>query len=134
MTSTLKIDKDVVVDQKWIPDWLEWLEEYLRLILTVCEWHGLKVIAVRTCPSEHKGEHFEIDITPPVPARLANRIHYMLGDDCRRVDLNQARIESDLHRWSKLFQRPNVRLRTIYRNATVPRGTQRIGKGGELRG
>jgi hypothetical protein len=39
------------------------------------------------------------------------------------VAFNQARIESGLAEWSKLFERTNVRLRTIYRNAKVPAGT-----------
>jgi hypothetical protein len=117
MTSTLKLDKDCVVDRMWIHD-------YLCLILHVCESHGVKVKSVKMCQSAHKGQHFYIDITPPVDAALANRIHYLLGDDCRRVDFNQARIESGLAEWSKLFELPNVRLRTIYRNVKVPAGTE----------
>jgi hypothetical protein len=124
MTSTLMLDKDVVVDRKWIPDYSEWIQEYLRLIRTVCAWHGLEVIMVRMSPSAHKGQHFRVDITPPISARLANRLHYLLGDDCRRVDLNQARIESGLADWSKLFERVNFRPRTIYRSVKVPRGTK----------
>ena len=134
MTSTLKIDKDVVVDREWIQDYLEWIRDYLRLILTVCKWFKLKVIAVRMCPSARKGQHFYIDITPPIEATLANRIHYLLGDDCRRVDFDQARIGSGLAGWSKLFERPNVELQTIYPSVKVPAGTKKTGKGGDSRG
>jgi hypothetical protein len=81
------------------------------------------------CPSAHKGQHFYIRITPPVQATLANRLHYLLGDDCQRVDFNRARIESGLDEWSKLFERPNVRLRIIYRGVKVPAGTK-VGKNG----
>jgi hypothetical protein len=126
-TSTLKIDKDCVADRHWI-------RHYILLILTVCGWFKIRVDRVRMCPSARKGQHFYIDITPPIPARLANHIHWLLGDDCQRVAFNQARIESGLVEWSKLFERANVRLRTIYRSVKVPRGTGKIGKGGECRG
>jgi hypothetical protein len=106
-TSALKIDKDCVADKQWIKD-------YLRLIRTVCRWFKVQVNRVRMCNSARKGQHFYIDITPAVPARLANRIHYLCGDDCQRVAFNQARIESGLVEWSKLFERSNVRLRTVY--------------------
>jgi hypothetical protein len=116
-TSTLKIDKDCVVDKQLIQD-------YLRLILNVCKGFKVKVNRVRTCPSARKGQHFYIDIKPPITAGLANRIHYLLGDDCQRVAFNQARIESGLAEWSKLFERTNVRLRTLYRSVKVPAGTR----------
>jgi hypothetical protein len=120
------IDKDCFVDRQA-------MQYYKLLILTVCGWFKIEVDRIRMCPSARKGQHFYIDITPPIPARLANRIHYLLGDDCQRVAFNQARIEIGQAGWSKLFECINVKLRTIYRSK-VPRGTKRIGKGGELRG
>jgi hypothetical protein len=125
-TGILKIDKDCVVDRHWIQD-------YVQLILTVCGWFKVQVYRIRMCPSAHKGQHFYIDITPPIPARLANRIHYLLGDDCQRVAFNMARIEIGQAGWSKLFECINVKLRTIYRSK-VRRGTKKVGKGGELSG
>ena len=49
-------------------------------------------------------------------ADLANQLQWLLGDDCQRVDFNRARIDSGLDEWSKLFEVPYVRLRTIYRH------------------
>jgi hypothetical protein len=121
-TALLKIDKDCMADGQWIKD-------YRRLIRTICKWFKVKVNRIRMCPSAHKGQHFRVDITPPISARLANRIQYLLGDDCQRVAFNQARIESGLVEWNKLFERSNVRLRTIYRGIKVPRGTK-AGKNG----
>jgi hypothetical protein len=121
-TSTLKIDKDCVAKKQWIRD-------YLQLILAVCKRFKVRVDTIRMCPSARKGQHFCVDITPPVSAKLANRIQYLLGDDCQRVAFNQARIESGLAEWNKLFARSNVRLRTIYRSVKVPAGTK-VGRNG----
>jgi len=120
----LKIDKDCVVDSKWIQD-------YLRLILMVCGWFQLKVKSVKICRSIHKGLHLYVEIDPPVEANLANRIHWLLGDDCKRVDFNRARIESGLAEWSKLFERANVRLRTIYHASRFLQERKKKRMGGE---
>jgi hypothetical protein len=125
-TSTLLIDVDMVVKRHW-------MRYYILLILTVCSWFNVQVYRIRMCPSAKKGQHFRIDITPAVPARLANLIQFLAGDDRQRVAFNQARIESGLAEWNKLFARSNVRLRTIYRSK-VPRRTKRVGKGVEDRG
>ena len=117
-TCLLKIDKDVIVDFKWIQD-------YLRLILTVCGWFQLKVNSVKMCSSIRKGLHFYIEVAPAVEANLANRLHWILGDDCRRVDFNRARIESGLAEWNKLFERENVRLRTIYPSSRFLQDTRK---------
>jgi len=106
--SVLKIDKDCFVDPDWIQD-------YLRVAIAVLGTHGVTVVSVRLCNSRHKGVHFYIEITPPVVAKLANRLQWLLGDDARRVDLNRARIRSGLKGWNKLFERVGARLRTIYR-------------------
>ena len=106
-TYLLKIDKDCHVN----PDWIE---DYIRLILTVSCWFRVGVNSVKMCTSRRKGLHFYIEIDPPLDPQLANRLQWLLGDDCQRVDFNRARIESGLAEWSKLFERVNVRLRTIY--------------------
>jgi hypothetical protein len=104
----LKVDKDCKVRR-------EWERDYVRLILTVATWFNIEVTAINACASLNSGTHYYIDIFPPVDAYFANRLHYLLGDDSQRVAFNQARIESGLPEWSKLFERPDVRLRTIYR-------------------
>jgi hypothetical protein len=117
-TSTLLIDVDMVVNRHWMP-------YYILLILTVCGWFKVQVYRIRMSPSAHKGQHFRVDIRPVVSARLANLIQFLSGDDCQRVAFNQARIESGLAEWNKLFERSNVRLRTIYRSIKVPAGTSK---------
>lgn len=104
----LKIDKDCHVAK-------EWIDAYPWLVLVTCQRYGVKVISVKMCRSRRKGIHFYIEISPPVEAELANRIQWLLGDDHGRVGFNQARIESSLNEWNKLFELPNRRLRTIYR-------------------
>jgi hypothetical protein len=103
----LKLDKDVAVDQVWLRD-------YIHLVLAVCASFHLEVNSIKMCESEHGGQHFYIAIRPPVCANLANRIQFLLGDDCRRVDFNRARIRSGLAEWSKLFEVPHAKLRTIF--------------------
>jgi hypothetical protein len=46
---------------------------------------------------------------------MANKLQYLLGDDSKRVGFNMARIESGLVEWSKLFERANCRMTTLYR-------------------
>lgn len=105
----LKIDKDCHVDTKWV-------EDYARLVVGTCRRHGIKVMAIRMCRSRRKGLHFYIDINPPISAELANRMQWLLGDDCQRVNFNRARIGSGLTEWNKLFEKPSVRLSVIYRS------------------
>jgi REP element-mobilizing transposase RayT len=104
----LKIDKDCFTDRSWI-------REYLRLILDTCHRYGVTIVSVKVCNSHRKGVHYYIEITPPIKAELANMLQYLLGDDCQRVDHNRARIDSALNEWNKLFERPDARLRTLYR-------------------
>jgi hypothetical protein len=112
--SVLKIDKDCFVDPDWIQD-------YLRMVVALLGWYAVTVVSVRVSNSCRKGVHFYVDITPPVEAELANRLQWLLGDDCKRVDLNRARIESRLKGWNKLFERIGAVLRTIYRNPLFSR-------------
>lgn len=107
--STLKIDKDCFVDPSWITDYVQ------CVVIPVCASFGHTVMSVEMCNSKRKGVHFYISIEPSVDADLANRIHWLLGDDCKRVDFNRARIESQLNEWNKLFEVPNRKLKTIYR-------------------
>ena len=104
---TLKIDKDCFVNQDWIRD-------YVRTAVVTCRSKGVKVVRIQKSRTR-KGFHFYIDIGPAVKAELANRMQWLLGDDCGRVDRNRARIRSGLNEWNKLFERPNARLITIYR-------------------
>jgi hypothetical protein len=108
----LKIDKDCFVSK-------EWLSDYVRTAVHICRLHKLTVTSIRMCNSHGKGTHFYIHITPSVDADSANRLQWLLGDDCLRIDFNRARIESGLAQWNKLFERPAVRLRTIYRRKTA---------------
>jgi len=105
--STLKIDKDCFVDDDWIRD-------YVRMAILICRLKGVRVVRMRKSLTG-KGFHMCITIAPTVKAELANRLQFLLGDDCGRVDRNRARIRSGLKEWNKLFERPNARLVTIYR-------------------
>jgi hypothetical protein len=66
------------------------------------------------CNSHSKGLHFYIDVTPAIEAEVANKLQFLLGDDCRRVDFNRARIHSGLNEWNKLFERAGARVMKIY--------------------
>jgi hypothetical protein len=105
--SVLKIDKDCFVER-------EWLDDYVQTIKTVCQHHHVHVVSVRISNSRSKGVHFYVEITPAIEADLANRLQFLLGDDCRRVDFNRARINSGLNEWNKLFERTEARPRRIY--------------------
>jgi hypothetical protein len=107
LVNELKIDKDCHVHKSWQQD-------YIELIISQCRKFGVTVLSIKKCNSEKKGVHFYIKIKPHIDSNLANRIQYLLGDDSRRVDFNRARIKSGLNEWSKLFEVPNVKLRTIY--------------------
>jgi hypothetical protein len=125
MVSQLKIDKDIHVDRAWIQD-------YVRAIVLVCETKGVKVTSIRMCHSKRKGTHHYVDIQPAVRPELANRLQWLLGDDCLRVDYNRARIESGLVEdadWNKLFERIGQRYVTLY-SGKVPAGTRKTMKGG----
>ena len=107
----LKVDKDCHVDKHWISD-------FIRLAVTVCQWHRLRVLSIMMSRSRRKGLHFYIHVAPPVDADLANRLQWILGDDCQRVDCNRARIESGLKEWNKLFEEVGRLLMRIYDGRT----------------
>jgi hypothetical protein len=106
-TDLLKIDKDCVVNAKL-------QREYVGTILDICGKHGFRVLWIKRTDTAH-GVHFYIKISPAVGAMTANDLHYLLGDDSKRVGFNKARIESGLVEWSKLFERASCRMTTIYR-------------------
>jgi hypothetical protein len=106
--NVLKVDKDCFVDK-------EWLDAYVEVIMQICDNYDLTVQTIKMCNSKKKGLHFYITISPPIDSMIANMLQWLLGDDCRRVDFNRARIESNLDEWNKLFEVANRRLKTIYR-------------------
>ncbi len=105
--SVLKIDKDCHVDSK-----LE--QEYIRSVLEILSKRQLRVECVQATRTHH-GRHYYIHIDPPVDATTGNRLQYLLGDDAKRVDYNQVRIDSGLPEWNKLFELIGRRLIILYR-------------------
>jgi hypothetical protein len=105
--SVLKIDKDCHVDWQ-----LE--RDYLKNSISILEERHLRVEWIKATRTRH-GRHYYIKIDPPVDATTANRLQYLLGDDPRRVGYNEARIESGLREWNKLFEAVGRRMETIYR-------------------
>ena len=108
-TDLLKIDKDCVVDARL-------QREYVQTVIDVCQERGIKVLWIKRTDTAH-GIHYYIRISPPVDARTANNLQYLLGDDSKRVGFNNARIDSGLVEWSKLFERANCKVTTLYRAA-----------------
>ena len=107
----LKVDKDCMVPRKWLLDYVH------KIVLPTCGLCGITVLWVKCCPSERKGLHIYIKITPTVSAVLALELQYLLGDDGQRVSLNRARMRAGFDDWNKLFERTGTVLRTIYRNS-----------------
>jgi hypothetical protein len=107
--SVLKIDKDCHPDREWLPD-------YVRIVRKAAALKSVQVIRVRMCKSRVKGCHFYLDIEPSVSAEKANELQFLMGDDCKRVDFNRARIRSGFSEWNKLFEKENRRLRVLYRS------------------
>ena len=123
MVTQLMVDKDIHVDEAWIRD-------YARTIIAICKLKDVKVTSIKMCPSKRKGTHYYIDIQPALRPDSANRLQWLLGDDCLRVDYNRARIQSGLvhdAEWNKLFERIGQRYTTLYR-VRVPAGTRKTPK------
>ena len=108
----LKIDKDCFVNKKW-------MSYYIKLIVRECKKQGLIVESIRKCNSKRKGFHLYIKIHPAIESKTANFLQWLFGDDALRVNFNNARIESGLLEWNKLFEVPHRRLKTIYKNNEV---------------
>src|SRR5208282_1996046 len=117
----LKIDKDIHVNRTWIQD-------YVRTIKAICKLNGIRVTSIQMCRSSRKGQHYYISVVPPLRAESANRIQWLLGDDCLRVDYNRARIQSHLNDWNKLFEDVGRHYITLY--GKVPAGTRKTKQGG----
>ena len=109
LVDELKIDKDLHVNNDWI-------NEYARTIVQICGTHGIKVNRIKMCKSRRKGFHLYIPISPAIDPCFANKLQFLLGDDAQRVAFNQARIQSDLIEFNKLFEKESTRLRIIYRD------------------
>ena len=115
--SVLKIDKDCQVPAQW-------LQDYVSAAKAICNPHGVRILSIQKTNSRKKGMHLYISIQPPAEAMLADRLQWLLGDDCRRVDFNRARIRAGLEEWNKLFELPDRRFRTIYRHPSSWPGTR----------
>lgn len=111
--SVLKVDIDCVVSRDWLQDWIK------VVVIPTCKAFGVTVLTVAIGPSQHKGYHSHVDITPPVHPELANQLQFLLGDDRHRVSLNRARIWAGLNEWNKLFEDAGTKLRTVYRHVRV---------------
>jgi len=107
--SELRVDKDCHVSSQ-----LE--REYVRQSIAILRKHHLRVELIKATRTYH-GRHYYISIDPPVDARTANNLQYLLGDDARRVDFNRARVISRLKEWSLLFEDVGRKLKTLYPNA-----------------
>jgi hypothetical protein len=84
----------------------------------------LKIEATRT----YHGRHYYFYLAEPVDASTANRLQYLLGDDSKRVDYNQARINSRLTDWNKLFETVGRRTVTLYRHPSCSRNIPGTGR------
>lgn len=111
----LKIDKDCHTDSK-----LE--QEYIQDSLAILSRRGIMVLKIEATRTYH-GRHYYIHLAEPVDARTANRLQYLLGDDPKRVDFNQARINSGLVRWNKLFEAVGRKTVTLYQHPSCRRNT-----------
>jgi len=107
--TTLKIDKDLIVSPSLLRDWVR------SIVIPTCMVYGVTVYSVSTCPSQRKGFHVYVEITPAVHAELAWRLQFLLGDDCKRVSLNRARLRAGFSDWNKLFEGIPPTLRTVYK-------------------
>jgi hypothetical protein len=105
--SILKVDKDCYIDSA-----LE--QEYIQDSLAILSRHGITVLKIEATRTYHGG-HYYLYLAEPVGAHTANRLQYLLGDDSKRVDYNQARIDSVLTGWNKLFEAAGRKLVTLYR-------------------
>ena len=104
--SVLKVDKDCHVDPQ-----LE--REYIQNSVAILRKRNVSIKSIEATRTQH-GRHYYFHIHPSVDASTANHLQYLLGDDPKRVDYNQARINSGLEEWNKLFEAIGRQLRTVY--------------------
>ena len=76
-------------------------------------------------PSQHKGFHAYINITPSLHAELANRLQFLVGDDRHRVSLNRARMRTGLNKWNKLLENIGAKSRMVYTRISTPHPTDK---------
>ena len=105
--SALKVDKDCQVDPDWINDWVD------LVALPICRNFDIQILRSEMIETK-KGLHLQLSINRPIHDELANRIQWLLGDDCRRVDFNRARIRVGYAAWNKLFEAEGVRVVELY--------------------
>lgn len=104
----LKVDKDCHIDSE-----LEY--EYIQDALAILTRRGIHVVKIEATRTYH-GRHYYFYLAEPVDACTANHLQYLLGDDPKRVDYNQARISSELTGWNKLFETIGRRTVTLYQH------------------
>ena len=121
-TNLLLIDKDIIMGP-------EEIRAYLRLILILLHSYQLEPVSVQWCYSLHKGMHFYIHVSRPIDAKLAWLLQLLLGDDALRADFSRARIEAGVVHWNRLFERSNVKLRTIYQTRDCSSKTRNKARG-----
>jgi hypothetical protein len=105
--SVLKLDKDCHVSSQ-----LE--REDVQQMLATLRRHHLRVLSIKATRTQH-GRHYYISIDPPVTAKTANELQYLLGSDQKRVDYSRALINSRLAHWNRLFEDLGRRKVTLYR-------------------
>jgi hypothetical protein len=111
--SVLKVDKDCHIDSA-----LE--QEYIQDSRAILCRHGITVLKIEATRTYH-GRHYYFYLAEPLDARTANRLQYLLGDDPKRVDYNQARIDSGLPGWNKLFESIGRKTTTLHRSPSCGR-------------
>jgi hypothetical protein len=107
--TTLKIDKDLIVNRSLLQDWIR------LVVIPSCKAYGVTVQSLAICPSQRKGFHVYVEVASPIHAELAWRLQFLLGDDCKRVSLNRARWRAGFSDWNKLFEEISPKLRTVYK-------------------
>jgi hypothetical protein len=105
--SVAKVDKDCHIDRQLERQWV-------RVALVILRMHHESVEWIKATRTRH-GNHYYIKIDPPVSAKTANNLQYLLGDDANRVDRNRARINSEDAYWNRLFEDLGRRKVTLYR-------------------
>jgi hypothetical protein len=120
--SVLKIDKDLIVSRSLLKEWNR------LCIIPLCGVFGAAVLSTDVCPSQRKGYHVYIQLTPPIRAELAWWLQLYLGDDAKRCSLNRAHMKAGFDEWNKLFEGIRPRLTRIYirRNPAVRLNTRYI--------
>jgi hypothetical protein len=104
--NVLKVDKDCHVSSELEREDVQQMRATLRR-------HHLRVLSINATRTQH-GRHYYISIDPPVSAKTANELQYLLGSDAKRVDYSRALINSRLAHWNRLFEDLGRRKVTLY--------------------